>query len=51
MATYPEPVASTFRNEPLDNEPSTEEVRRLPAEVEKWLERNGGKCIRDKEMP
>ena len=45
MATYPDPVAAAFQNAPLDDEPFTEEDRRLLAEAQEWLDQNGGKGI------
>ena len=50
MATYPDPVAATFRNAPIDDEPFTEEDQRLLAEAQQWLKQNGGKGIPHEEV-
>ena len=50
MATYPDQVAATFRNAPIDDEPFTEEDQRLLAEAQEWLKQNGGKGIPHEEV-
>ena len=50
LATYPDPVGAAFRNAPFDDEPFTEEDRRLLAEAQEWLEQNGGRGIPDEEI-
>ena len=50
MATYPDPLAALFRNAPIDDEPFTEEDRRLLAEAQEWLDQNGGKGIPHEEV-
>ena len=50
LATYPDPVEAEFRKIPYDDEPFTEEDRRLLAEAQEWLEQNGGEGIPDEEI-
>ena len=45
LATYPDQFTATHRNAPFDDEPFTEEDRRLLAEADEWLNQNGGKGI------
>ena len=50
LATYPDQFEATHRNAPYDDEPFTEEDRRMLAEAEEWFEQNGGKGIPNEEI-
>lgn len=45
LETIVDPVTAALRNEPLDDEPETEQDKLAAAEARDWLQQNGGKGI------
>lgn len=50
LATYPSRIAAVCRNAPWDDEPYTDEEKRLVEEGREWLKQNGGKGIPHEEV-